>query len=55
MAYDNPALKMEHKSRMLWATRLSVLSPGNNFPETRPTLAGVGVGVLAASRANWKS
>jgi len=41
-AYDNQARMKEHKSRVLWITRLSVRSPGNNFPEALPALAKVG-------------
>lgn len=42
MAYDNQLRQKEHKSRVLWITRLSVRSPGNNFPEALPALAKVG-------------
>lgn len=42
MAYDNQLRQKEHKSRVLWITRLSVRSPGNNFTEALPALAKVG-------------
>ena len=42
MAYDNQLRQKEHKSKVLWITRLSVRSPGNNFTEALPALAKVG-------------
>jgi hypothetical protein len=46
MAYDNRLRTKEHKSRLLWVTRLSVRSPGNNFVEALPALAQVGANVF---------
>lgn len=45
MAYDNKVRTKDHKSKLLWVTRLSVRSPGNNFVEALPTLAQVGADV----------
>ncbi len=42
MAYDNQRRTQEHLSKLLWVTRLSVRSPGNNFLEALPALAKVG-------------
>ncbi|HVT72293.1 MAG TPA: hypothetical protein VHD61_04095 [Lacunisphaera sp.] len=42
MAYDNRLLLKEHKAKLLWVTRLSVRSPGNNFTESLPALAQAG-------------
>jgi len=46
MAYDYQYMKTEHKPRLLWVTRLSVRSPGNNFVEALPTLSRVGADVF---------
>jgi hypothetical protein len=42
MAYDYQLLRKEKKSQVLWITRISVRSPGNNFAEAVPTLAHAG-------------
>lgn len=42
MAYDYQLLLKEKKSRLLWITRISVRSPGNNFAEAIPVLARAG-------------
>ncbi len=46
MAYDNQTRLKERKSRVMWVTRLSVRSPGNNFTEALPALARVGADVF---------
>lgn len=46
MAYDNQTRLKERKSRLMWVTRLSVRSPGNNFTEALPALARVGAEVF---------
>ena len=45
MAYDYQYMKKQHKSRLLWATRISVRSPGNNFIEAMPALVEAGANV----------
>jgi hypothetical protein len=45
MAYDLQRMKKEHKSRVLWATRISVRSPGHNFTEAMPALVEAGAEV----------
>ena len=45
MAYDYQYMKKEHKSKLLWTTRISVRSPGNNFTEAIPALAEAGAKV----------
>ena len=52
MAYDNHLRTKEHKSKLLWVTRLSVRSPGNNFTESLPTLAKVGADVFGQQHDN---
>ncbi|HVZ63030.1 MAG TPA: hypothetical protein VG936_00465 [Lacunisphaera sp.] len=61
MAYDNRFLLKEHKAKLLWVTRLSVRSPGNNFTESLPALAQAGgqvfgrpVDGLMHVDASWK-
>jgi hypothetical protein len=46
MAYDNRMRLKERKSKLLWVTRLSVRSPGNNFVEALPALAQIGADVF---------
>ncbi len=46
MAYDNQTRLKERRSRLMWVTRLSVRSPGNNFSEALPALARVGAEVF---------
>ncbi|HEY0865003.1 MAG TPA: hypothetical protein VGD97_12935 [Lacunisphaera sp.] len=46
MAYDNQTRLKERRSRLMWVTRLSVRSPGNNFSEALPALARVGADVF---------
>jgi hypothetical protein len=41
MAYDYQLLKKEKKPRLLWVTRMSVRSPGNNFAEAVPGMTRV--------------
>lgn len=38
MAYDYQALKKEKKRKLLWVTRMSVRSPGNNFTGAMPAM-----------------
>jgi hypothetical protein len=45
MAYDLQRMKKDHKSHVLWATRISVRSPGNNFTEAMPALVEAGAEV----------
>jgi hypothetical protein len=45
MAYDLQRMKKDHKSHVLWATRISVRSPGNNFTEAMPALVEAGATV----------
>lgn len=45
-AYDNQARMKERKSKVLWITRLSVRSPGNNFVQALPAMAKVGAEVF---------
>jgi hypothetical protein len=42
MAYDYQAMKKEKQSKLLWTTRLSVRTAGNNFTEALPVLAQAG-------------
>lgn len=49
-AYDNQARLKDRKSRVLWITRLSVRSPGNNFTEALPALAKVGAELFGQQR-----
>lgn len=42
MAYDYQAMKQEKRSKLLWTTRLSVRTAGNNFTEALPVLAQAG-------------
>jgi hypothetical protein len=42
MAYDNHLLRREKKKKLLWVTRLSVRTPGNNFGEALPVLSQAG-------------
>jgi len=42
LAYDYQYFRREHKSRRLWATRISVRSPGTNFTEALPAIAQAG-------------
>lgn len=46
MAYDNRTLKKGQKPRLLWVTRLSIRSPGNNFTGSLPVLSQAGAGVF---------
>jgi hypothetical protein len=45
MAYDYQMLRKERRSQLLWITRMSVRSPGNNFKEAIPAIAQAGAGV----------
>jgi hypothetical protein len=42
MAYDYQAMKKDKRSKLLWTTRLSVRTAGNNFTEALPVLAQAG-------------
>ena len=42
MAYDNQLNRKEHRAKLLWVTRLSVRSSGNNFTESLPALSQAG-------------
>ena len=42
LAYDYELLRQTKKSKLLWITRLSIRSPGNNFTEALPMLALAG-------------
>jgi hypothetical protein len=42
LAYDYELLRQTKKPRLLWITRLSIRSPGNNFGEALPMLALAG-------------
>jgi hypothetical protein len=44
VAYDYQFLREHKKPKLLWITRLSIRSPGNNFPEALPALALAGAG-----------
>lgn len=46
MAYDNVLRMKERKSKLLWVTRLSIRSLGNDFTEALPVLASVGAEVF---------
>ncbi len=45
MAYDFQFMRKEKKPKLLWITRLSIRSPGNNFTEALPALAIAGAEV----------
>lgn len=45
MAYDNALMQKDHKPRLLWVTRLSVRSAGNNFTEALPALSATGADI----------
>ncbi len=42
MAYDYQYMKKEHKRHLLWVTRLSIRSIGNNFPDALSALTVAG-------------
>ncbi len=42
MAYDFQFMRKEKKPKLLWITRLSIRTPGNNFTEALPALAVAG-------------
>ena len=46
MAYDYRRMRTEHKSHLLWATRISVRSPGSKFIEAMPALVQAGANVF---------
>jgi hypothetical protein len=50
MAYDYPMIKKEKKARLLWVTRMSVRSPGNNFTTAMPEMTRVGAGFFGQQR-----
>ena len=45
MAFDYQELQKAHKKHLLWVTRISVGSPGNNFTEAMPAIAQAGAEV----------
>lgn len=45
LAYDYAFMRKEHKSRLLWATRISLRSLGNRFGVAAAALAQAGAGV----------
>lgn len=45
LAYDYAFMRKEHRSRLLWATRISLRSVGNRFELAAPALAQAGAGV----------
>jgi hypothetical protein len=49
MAYDYQFMRKEKKPKLLWVTRLSMRSPGNNFSEALPALAFAGAEVYGKS------
>jgi hypothetical protein len=49
MAYDYQFMRREKKPKLLWVTRLSMRSPGNNFTEALPALAFAGADVYGKS------
>lgn len=46
MAYDYQYMRKEHQRKLLWVTRISVQSPGNNFTEAMPALVQAGANVF---------
>ncbi len=61
MAYDQQFMLKEHRPKLLWVTRLSIRSPGNNFTEALPALSQVGgqffghqLDGLARAKASWR-
>ncbi len=50
MAYDYQLLKKEKKPRLLWVTRMSVRSPGNNFIGAVPGMASVAANFFGQQR-----
>lgn len=49
MAYDLQFMRKEKKPKLLWVTRLSMRSPGNNFTDAMPALAFAGADVFGKS------
>lgn len=49
MAYDYQFMRKEKKPKLLWVTRLSMRSPGNNFTEAFPALAFAGADIYGKS------
>ncbi|WP_148218149.1 hypothetical protein [Opitutus terrae] len=45
LAYDYAFMRKEHRSRLLWATRISLRSVGNRFEVAAAALAQAGAGV----------
>ena len=50
MAYDYQLLKKEKTPRLLWVTRMSVRSPGNNFVEAVPGMARIAADYFGQQR-----
>jgi hypothetical protein len=49
MAYDYQFMRREKKPKLLWVTRLSMRSPGNNLVEALPALAFAGADIYGRS------
>lgn len=54
MAYDFQFMRKEKKPKLLWITRLSIRSPGNNFTEALPALAIAGSDVFGQNLTDMK-
>lgn len=54
MAYDYQLIRTEKKPKLLWVTRLSIRSPGNNFTEALPALAIAGGDVFGQNLEDMK-
>ena len=50
MAYDYQLMKKEKTPRLLWVTRMSIRSPGNNFAESVPGMARVAADFFGQQR-----
>ncbi len=54
MAYDFQFMRKEKKPKLLWITRLSIRTPGNNFTEALPALAVAGADVFGQNLTDMK-
>ncbi|MDQ5979227.1 MAG: hypothetical protein QG602_2201 [Verrucomicrobiota bacterium] len=54
MAYDFQFMRKEKKPKLVWITRLSIRSPGNNFTEALPALAIAGSDVFGQNLSDMK-
>lgn len=50
MAYDYQLLKKDKKPRLLWVTRMSVRSPGNNFADSVPGMTHIAADFFGQQR-----